>query len=319
MLGEFLDKATSFFDRRFLMAYWFPTLISLLVGLLIYSLPENGEPLYKYFSALQSDSFSSQLILLLGTLLFTLVLAYLLQAFSHSFVQFWEGYWPKTFWNLYTNNRKRMNEIWDELKDERTSAAENKLNSYPFLQEKLFYEYPSKKERLLSTQLGNVLRAAEDYAETTYGMNVVFWWPRLWLIMPESVQKQIDDSETPIIALLNLATQLGIITLIGFIYLCIKYTGSWKLWIFHAAIITLILGLILTITAYRGAVSQAIVYGVLIRSTVDIYRFDLLKVLHQKLPSNLSEEKKLWDNMYKWVYLVQPRNAPPYTHDQTKT
>lgn len=312
MLGEFLDKTASFLDRRFLLTYWFPSLISLSAGLLIFSWPKDWEPLNQYFSALQNGNFSFQLLVILGTLLLTLVLAYLLQVFSHSFVQFWEGYWPKSLWNLYKNNVSKVNKKWDKLKEERTNAAVNKLDSYPFLQEKLFYEYPTKEKRLLPTQLGNVLRAAEDYAETTYGMNVVFWWPRLWLILPQDVKQQVDDSLAPIIALLNLATQIGIVSSVGFIYLCMQYTGPWKFGAFLAASITLIVGLILTLAAYRGAVSQAKVYGILIRSVVDIYRFDLLKVLHQSIPSNLAEEKRLWENMIKWVYLIQPKNAPPY-------
>lgn len=318
MLGEFLDKASSFLDRRFLLAYWFPLLISLSLGLLIFSWPKNLEPLNQYFSALQSGNSSSKLMIILGTLFFTLILAYLLQAFSHSFVKFWEGYWPKSLWNSYKNHVNKVNEKWNNLQEERSNAAVNKLDLYPFLQEKLFYEYPSKEERLLPTKLGNVLRAAEDYAKTTYGMDIVFWWPRLWIILPEAIQKQIDDSLVPIIALLNLATQIGIISLIGFAYLCIQYIESWEFGTLLAASITLIAGLILTFTAYQGAVSQAKTYGVLIRSAVDLYRFDLLKILHQSMPSNLAEERKLWDNMIKWVYLAYPNNAPEYAHDQRK-
>lgn len=317
MLGEFLDKAASFLDRRFLLAYWFPTLISLSVGLLIYSWPKDWEPLNHYFSALMSENYSSPLMIILGTLLLTLILAYILQAFSHAFVQFWEGYWPKSLWDLY-KDLIGVNETWNKLKQKRITASKNDQTLYASLQEKLFFEYPYKEERLLPTKLGNVLRASEDYAETTYGMDVVFWWPRLWIILPEDVKQQIDDSQAPIIALINLATQLGIFTLIGFIYLCIQFRELWGIWACVAACVTLILGLILTFLSYRGAVSQAKVYGLLIRSAVDIYRFDLLKALHQSIPSNLSEEKRLWDKMNKWVYLVDPRYAPPYALDQSK-
>jgi hypothetical protein len=318
MLGEFLDKTASFLDRQFLLAYWFPSLISLLSGLLIYSWPVDWEPLNQYFSALQSGDYSSRLLIIFGSLLLTLILAYLLQAFSHSFVQFWEGYWPKEQWNWYKNHVNKVNENWNDLKEKRKSAALNKSDSYPFLQEKLFYEYPPKEKRLLPTQLGNVLRAAEDYAETTYGMNIVFWWPRLWLILPEAIQKQIDDSLVPIIALLNLTTQIGIVSLFGCGYLCVQYTGPWKFWAFLAAGITLFVGIILAFVAYRGAISKAKIYGALIRSVVDLYRFDLLKSLHQSIPSNLAEERKLWNNLIKWVYLTQPNNAPPYAHDRSK-
>lgn len=341
MLGEFLDKTVSFFDRRFILAYWFPTLLSLSLGLIIFSWPKNWLPLNQYFSALKSGDYSSQLMIILGTLLFTLVFAYLLQAFSHSFIQFWEGYWPKPLWNWYKNNVKGIDEKWMRLKKERQNAQERIEISknpdlyttdqeyalrqehafsqkYAFLQEKLFYDYPSDKERLLPTHLGNVLRAAEDYAENTYGMHIIFWWPRLWLILPDAVKQQIDDALAPMVALLNLATQIGIMSLIGSVYLCAQYTGPWKIWAFTAACITLILGVIITTVAYRGAVSQAKIYGILIRSAVDIHRFDLLKFLHQPTPSNLVEEKILWENLFKWVYLNVQKN-PTYAHDKSES
>ncbi|MCO5382623.1 MAG: hypothetical protein NHB15_11435 [Methanosarcina barkeri] len=172
---------------------------------------------------------------------------------------------------------------------------------------------------MLPTQLGNVLRASEDYALCTYGMDIVFWWPRLWLILPEAVQKQIDNSETPMIALLNFITEIGVISVIGSIYLGMQYTGPWRLWAFLAACMTLIVGITLTTLAYRGAVSHAKVYGVLIRSAVDTYRFDLLKALHQPMPSNLSEEKKLWEDLMKWTYLNERNNTQSYVHDQSKS
>jgi nitric oxide synthase oxygenase domain/subunit len=72
---------------------------------------------------------------------------------------------------------------------------------------------------------------------------------------------------------------------------------------FLAAGITLIVGVDLTALAYQGAVSHAKVYGVLIRSAVDTYRFDLLKAIHQSMPLDLAEEKKLWNTLMRWLYL----------------
>jgi len=310
MLGTFLDKAASLLDRQFLLAYWYPTLFSLSAGLLLFSWPKEWSPLKEYFFALQSGSFSLQLMIILGTLLLTLFLAYLLQAFSLPFVQFWEGYWPKLFWNWCVAD-DIYNE-WIELKKKRVAASSNDLSLYKSLQEQLFYGYPSKKDQLLPTQLGNIIKAAEDYAQSRYGMNTIFWWPRLWLLLPEPIQRQIDGSIAPMIFLLNLTTQLGIISLIGSIYLFMQHWGPWEFWAIPVSFITLIVGIILATITYRGALYQAKAYGILIRSVVDNYRFDLLKSLNQKIPKNLSEEKKLWENLVRWVYLNEQRNAPPY-------
>ncbi|MGB9929096.1 MAG: hypothetical protein ACPK85_11940 [Methanosarcina sp.] len=310
MLGTFLDKAASLLDRQFLLAYWYPALLSLSLGLLLFSWPNEWNPLNEYFSALQSGSFSSQLMIILGTLLLTLFLAYLLQAFSLPFVQFWEGYWPESFWKWYMADNVEQN--WKELKKKRVDASSKNPILYASLQEQLFYGYPSQKDRLLPTQLGNIIRAAEDYAQSRYGMDTVFWWPRLWLLLPESVKQQIDSSLAPMIFLLNLTTQLGILSIIGSIYLFMQYWGPWKLWAIPVSFTTLIVGITLTTLTYRGALYQAKAYGVLIRSAVDNYRFDLLKTLHQKIPKTLSDEKKLWEDLVRWIYLNEQRKAPFY-------
>jgi hypothetical protein len=35
---------------------------------------------------------------------------------------------------------------------------------------------------------------------------------------------------------------------------------------------------------------------------VDLYRFDLLKALHQPLPATLDDEIKLWERLMLWLY-----------------
>lgn len=318
MSGEFPYEAATLLNRRFFLVYWYPTLLSFLAGLLLYSWPNDWDPLKIYFSISNSGVSSPQLKIILGTVLFTLVIAHLLQAFSHPFVQFWEGYLPQSFWEWY-KNKKRVEEKWKQLKKERVVASTDNPKLYSSLHEQLFFGYPSRVDQLLPTQLGNVLRASENYALSTYGMDIVFWWPRLWLILPETVQKQIDDSQAPMLAFLNFTTQIGVISIVGSIYLGMQYKGSWELWAFLAAFTTLIAGIILTALAYQGAVSHAKIYGVLIRSAVDTYRFDLLKALHQPIPSTLSEEKKLWDDLMRWIYLNERDNAPLYVHDQSKS
>lgn len=318
MLSGFLDRAGTLFDRRFLLAWWFPLLISISVWLLIYSWPKDWGPLKLYFSALsQSASYSSQLLIVFGMLLLTLVLAHMLQAFSRPLVQFWEGYWPQSFWKWYMRNAK-VDKRWNQLRNERRKAISSDPNLYASRHEQLFFGYPSQEDHLCPTQLGNILRAVEDYAQATYGMNIGFWWPRLWMILPEAVQRQIDDTETPMIALLNFATQIGIVTLIGSIYLGLQFLKSWSPWKAFPIFIVFFVGLALVFIAYRSAASHAKVYGTLIRSAIDLYRFDLLKALHQALPSNLNKEEKLWDDLIRWLYLNEQGNVPSYAHNDSK-
>jgi hypothetical protein len=55
-----------------------------------------------------------------------------------------------------------------------------KLNKY----------YPSEGYRIMPTSLGNVIRAAEDEAGNTYGLDTVITWPILYEVLPDKIKKQ---------------------------------------------------------------------------------------------------------------------------------
>jgi hypothetical protein len=142
-----------------------------------------------------------------------------------------------------------------------------------------------------------VLRSAEDYAFTTYGMDAVFWWPRLVALLPEEMREGIEDALTPLFALLNLATLVGLMALGGPIYLWRSGVGGWGK---PAAVLAA--GLLLSRLLYLGAVAQARGYGQQIRAAVDLYRFELLQALHHSLPASPREERELWGRLTAWVY-----------------
>ncbi len=68
------------------------------------------------------------------------------------------------------------------------------------------------------------------------------------------------------------------------------------------AVAALVLGGLLAVVAYRGAVAQARSYGQQIRTAIDLYRFELLKALHLRLPSTPQEERALWERLAAWLY-----------------
>jgi len=291
MLSIFLDKASGLLDRRFLVAWWFPTLIAGAAALLLGVMPYGLTGTWQWW---QQQDAPAQTWLLLGALVLVTLVAYLLQAFTRPLVRLYEGYW--SHW-LRRWGRKRVENRWQRWRKERAEAAKNDSSRYAALQDHLHYEYPSQAERLLPTRLGNVLRAAEYYPVTAYGMDTVFWWPRLIPLLPEAVQKSIEDALTPLLALLNLATLIGLVSVGGAIYLWRNQMGGWQ-----GPVAVLIVGLLLARLSYLGAVAQARGYGQQIRAAVDLYRFDLLKALHQVLPASPQEERALWGRLAAWLY-----------------
>jgi hypothetical protein len=56
--------------------------------------------------------------------------------------------------------------------------------------------------------LGNVLRAAEDYPgdDERYGMDAVFYWPRLYLILPSDARSLADSYRSGLDRMILLAS-----------------------------------------------------------------------------------------------------------------
>jgi hypothetical protein len=290
MLSVFLDKASGLLDRRFLVAWWFPTLIASTAMLLLGAIPYELINAWQWWQ--QQDGLV-QTWLLFGGLLLVTLFAYLLQALTRPMMRLYEGYWPHRVRRWFC---KLVEKRWQRWRRERVEAAKDDVSRYTTLQDRLYHEYPPQAERLLPTRLGNVLRSAEDYPAIAYGMDAIFWWPRLWPLLPEATQKGVEDEFTPVLALLNLATLIGIVAVSGAIYILRAWVGWWQ------PLAVLLGGLFLSWAAYRGATVQARNYGQRIRAAVDLYRFDLLKALHQSLPLTPQEERALWKQLAAWLY-----------------
>ena len=100
MLSTFLDKASGLLNRRFLVAYWFPTTFAALLLLLPRALVYGLGATWRWWARLvppqdYAGEGSPQLGLLAGGLLLITLIAYLLQAFTRPLIRTYEGYtWP---------------------------------------------------------------------------------------------------------------------------------------------------------------------------------------------------------------------------------
>jgi hypothetical protein len=256
MLSTFLDKASGLVGRRFLLAWWFPTLIASAMVLFLGVVPCGASAAWKWWQA--QETVKAQSGLLLGALVIVTLVAYLLQTFTRPLVRFYEGYWPLWLRRWF---QKQVEQRWEQWKKERAEAAQEARKDeaakgqvdrhqarYTDRRDYLHHEYPPRAERLLPTRLGNMLRAAEDYPVTSYGMEAVFWWPRLTPLLPDAVKKEIEDTLTPLLALLNLATLISIVAVEGSIYLCQSHLGNWG-W----SVLVPTMGLLLACLAYPVA------------------------------------------------------------------
>ena len=319
MLGTFIDKTLTLLGRRFLVAYWMP---AFLLGLMLFftagwSLPWLGLTAEDYF-ALKGLRLSG---VTLSLLLLVTLLAYLLRAFTRPIIRTYEGYWSWRWLQEWGIRRHKAR--WQHLRQLRTQAFQQKdYRRYNRLQAMLYRDYPSREERILPTRLGNVLRAAEDYPLTRYGLDGVFWWPRLEPLLPKPLIDRLEAAFIGLVALLNLATLALVFALVlvgNAVAVAAKRLPSTWWAIVPSWLVVALIVLVFAYITYRGAAAQARSYGELIRVAYDEHRFLILDALQIPRPTTPSKEHQMWRRLSRWLYQQDLGAAREmvYTHKTT--
>jgi len=249
-------------------------------------------------------------------------------------LRFMEGYWPSTLRNYFIHKKQRevagwqanrdeldMRLLWNELDQKkqqgvalshkeqeayRDIGSEFDLPNKPNRVSKVealtikakLSNYPTNHENLLPTQLGNILRAAEEYPELRYGLEITTTWPRLWLVLPTEVQREISTIRHA----LDQAIQFF---MCGILFACWSYFTPWA-----ALFALLIAGL-----AYKRILDIAHIYGDLLRSAYDLHRIGLYKQLRLKPPLKSDNEFEAGKKLTS--YLEQRDNMVSVTFDTT--
>lgn len=161
--------------------------------------------------------------------------------------------------------------------------------------------YPPKDSQIMPSRLGNILRAAEAYPQSRYHVDAVALWPRMVWAMDKEYMMNVDTANDQCSFLLNSSFLSGVFTLMS-------WAASIYVWLFpskaFSSIAYLLTGVITLIIAwffYTASLLNVNKYGNLIRSSYDLFRFNLLEKLHLKLPVNIEEEKLVWEKITEFV------------------
>jgi len=152
---------------------------------------------------------------------------------------------------------------------------------------------PIREEDLLPSKLGNVLRASEQYS-AKYGLTAgINLWTRLAVLLPPEMANSLEEKNNNMMFLLNsslLAYAHGLIAIV----ISIAHYSTKSRDIFMNHLVLAAVCFFAGYSLYIMSVPVAKTMGLLIRSSFDLYRFDLLEQLNYSIPTTLSQERKLW-------------------------
>jgi len=295
MLDKFWESISSNLADRWLEYVFGPAFLFWFLGLGIYFWHKDWETLYNYFISLsafqQGIRIAFSFLILIGSSIVT-------QSLRFPVLRFMEGYWVWPF-NYLTVGiaefRKRyFQSQYSQLRKLKDVEQAGKLKEneigYLMQLEQWAHWNPVKKEDLLPTAFGNILRAREQSPERKYGLDAMICWPRLWFLLPENVRSDLEGARISLDRLVEL--------------------WFWGLLFLVWAIITpwaIALSLIWMFFAYSIALQSAKVYGELLEAAFDLYRLLLYDASNWARPTNIEKEKEFGKQLTEFLW----RGTPP--------
>lgn len=319
--------------RSYIVSSFLPAILFVSVGVLVF---RGFVPEIVILRVSEKNVVSaSQLFLFFA---FTSWFAFGLYSIADTTIRLFEGYYfPKWLARLLVKpiviKHRKMKEniqpILDILGNGMVEPlSEEKIVDYSFQLEKAKYDYlkletifPIDEELLLPTRLGNIIRAAELYPAEKYAVPGVMLWPRLLQLLPKDLKDQLEEKNNQMVFILNssfLAYLLGTLSVLaGSVRLLCDFFGFFSIrsapmpanffdrgFVNISPIEYVYIGTFFLAVGYIVySLSIPIIenFGLLVRASYDLYRFELLRKLNHPIPPSIQVEKNFWKKISEYM------------------
>lgn len=191
---------------------------------------------------------------------------------------------------------------------------------------------PISPSTIMSTELGNIIRAAEAYPATQYGIDKVTMWPRLLHVISEGYYSQLEQSENILYFTINSALLTLFAALLSLLTSLVQFGLYYYLRSFGVNsasflgpnspnvdiyaqrgfqyLIAFFAALLVFYALYRIATLNSEMYAALVRGAFDLFRHDLLAQLKMPLPPDDVREFQIWTVLSGFFALAQYDDPP---------
>ena len=300
------SELPNFFDRNFIIAFFFPSVIFVIVGLeLLISF--DVEP--NIIKTISDDIFKGATAI--GVISFAISISLLSLKFS--VLRFFEGYGKfnplRLLRNFHYKKFDLINKTKQELKSEKLTAESKSdsekvdeiQNQRNALYKHAAEHYPKKRNRVLPTLFGNTIRAFEEYSEEMYGLDAIISWVRLLAVIPKDFREMINSAKSQVDLWLNLQL-LSIILLIAYLVL-VFINWEFKILWFPLSLIGF------AYFASRKSISSAVMWGDFVKSSYDLFLPNLREQIKLPETQNVEEERQIWNKFARQVIYHSQKNV----------
>ena len=129
-------------------------------------------------------------------------------------------FWPGFIKNFATN---RLTSHLDDLKTKtEDSDAQTRAEAWFELRGNFLMNDAGDYEVVLPSRLGNVIYAFENYSLRTYGLDAIFYWPRIWLKLDKDTREEIDNNQALVDSAVYAAFAFFTSALLWMVYAVVK-------------------------------------------------------------------------------------------------
>jgi hypothetical protein len=128
------------------------------------------------------------------------------------------------------------------------------------------------------TRLGNIIEAYESYPNTKYGLDSVFYWYRLWVVLDKDLREEIDTAQALVDSTIYLAFAFYLSGVMMFIYGFIELATHVFPYVPapHLLFISGVFCFVIGFSVYRVSLEAHNKFGELFKSLFDQYRSKLI-------------------------------------------
>jgi hypothetical protein len=325
--------------------------IKLVLRLLIpgFLLTAGLHPVLATIRDLAGWTISTEYTVVLGTI----VLGWSVVSLDQRIYMLYEGRrWPKWLSKpLLDHEQRRLNRVLTrenneyELAQKQTKPHAN-LHYQSYLEawtelRKFPVDGDGNRVALYPTRLGNLIAAYESYPDTRYGIDAIFYWYRLWLLLDKDLREDLDSRQAMADSALYASAVLSLSAVAWLVCAVVLQAASWLprylelgrfehgLTVFRTSLghhlpgavpALVISALLVTLArlAYKMSLFPQAQYGETFKSVFDVFqgRIDVSPALHRVARITGYERMKYFDRREQlniaWYYLQNYRIKCPY-------
>jgi hypothetical protein len=273
MFASVFTAVSGLLSKRFVLNALFPTI---LFGIgLLFVWQATGRGIAAGVNRLNGLNLTALSVITILSVAVLLVGATLLSSQSQTLLSWMQGTSGPFSWTFLANPGKKF---WEARRQDKDTSSPD-------------FAVPRKDADVAPTALGTLGYANAEYIWRNYGIDLAVIWPRLSVLLPAQLANQIEEAEAAIEQLVAFSTAAILFGLIA---------GGIAAYHRMPIIICVLLPLasyILAFLVYRAVLPAAQQWSQLVRTGVDLHRFELLDALHLPHPRTSAEYRVLWKRL----------------------